>query len=58
VLAGGLHEFIDFLQRYLVAITNRLGVAFFGHPPAVGSEWRGSEAWPPFEAGLQNQSQA
>jgi uncharacterized alpha-E superfamily protein len=58
VLDGGLHEFIDFIQRYLTAITNRLGVAFFGHEPAAGSEWRGSEAWPPFEADLQNQSQA
>jgi len=58
VLDGGLHEFIDFIQRYLAAITNRLGVAFFGHAPAVGLEWRGSEAWPPFEAGLQNQPQA
>jgi len=34
ILATGLHEFVDFLQRYLVEVTNRLSVSFFGHPPA------------------------
>ncbi|HEX3881221.1 MAG TPA: alpha-E domain-containing protein [Stellaceae bacterium] len=58
VLAGGLHEFIDFIQRYLSALTSRLGVAFFGHDKSEAAVWQGSEAWPPFEPGLQNQSQA
>lgn len=34
ILAGGLHEFLDFLQRYLIEITNRLSAAFFGCAPA------------------------
>jgi uncharacterized alpha-E superfamily protein len=33
VIAGGLHEFIDFIQCYLIAITKRLSAAFFGHRP-------------------------
>ncbi|HWD59969.1 MAG TPA: alpha-E domain-containing protein [Stellaceae bacterium] len=62
VLAGGLHEFIDFIQRYLIAITDRLGAAFFGHPPVENSAWQDAELWPPYTAapgdGLQIQSQA
>jgi len=33
ILDQGLHEFIDFLQRYLSEITNRLSTAFFGQSP-------------------------
>ena len=33
VIAGGLHEFIDFIQRYLIAITIRLSTGFFAHEP-------------------------
>jgi uncharacterized alpha-E superfamily protein len=58
ILKGGLHEFIDFVQRYLIAITNRLGAAFFGHPPVTEPEWGNAETWPPFAADLQTQSQA
>jgi uncharacterized alpha-E superfamily protein len=36
ILASGLHEFIDFLQRYLIVVTVRLSAAFFGHG-AVGT---------------------
>jgi uncharacterized alpha-E superfamily protein len=61
VLAGGLHEFIDFIQRYLIAITDRLGAAFFGHPPVEKAAWQNTELWPPFAApssgDLQTQSQ-
>ena len=32
ILGSGLQEFIDFLQRYFIALTNRLSVAFFGKP--------------------------
>jgi uncharacterized alpha-E superfamily protein len=35
ILVGGLHEFIDFVQRWFVDITNRLSAAFFGLPPAA-----------------------
>ena len=35
ILGSGLHEFIDFLQRYFVDITNRLSAAFFGGPPVA-----------------------
>ncbi|HTZ34903.1 MAG TPA: alpha-E domain-containing protein [Stellaceae bacterium] len=61
VLAAGLHEFIDFIQRYLVAITDRLGAAFFGHPPVARAPWQDAELWPPLGPtadGLQIQSQA
>jgi uncharacterized alpha-E superfamily protein len=58
VLAGGLHEFIDFIQGYLIAITDRLGAAFFGHPPVEGKPWEDGEPAPPAGAGLQIQSQA
>jgi uncharacterized alpha-E superfamily protein len=62
VLAGGLHEFIDFIQRYLIAITDRLGAAFFAHPPVEKAVWQNTDLWPPFAptaAGdLQIQSQA
>jgi uncharacterized alpha-E superfamily protein len=57
VLSDGLHEFIDFIQRYLISITDRLGAAFFGHPPASAAEWQGAELWPPFAGDLQIQSQ-
>jgi uncharacterized alpha-E superfamily protein len=62
VLASGLHEFIDFVQRYLTAITDRLGAAFFGHPPVEKAAWQETELWPPLTpnaaGGLQIQSQA
>ncbi|HTQ34768.1 MAG TPA: alpha-E domain-containing protein [Stellaceae bacterium] len=62
VLTGGLHEFIDFVQRYLMAITDRLGAAFFGHPPVERAAWQHEELWPPLvpasPGGLQIQSQA
>jgi uncharacterized alpha-E superfamily protein len=58
VLAGGLHEFIDFIQRYLIAITDRLGAAFFGHPPIEDAAWEDAELPPPAGVGLQIQSQA
>jgi uncharacterized alpha-E superfamily protein len=62
VLAGGLHEFIDFIQRYLFVITERLGAAFFGHPPVEKAAWQDAETWPPFTPSppdsLQIQSQA
>jgi len=58
VLATGLHEFIDFIQRYLMAITDRLGVAFFGHPAIEKPAWKGAEVWPPYAADLQTQTQA
>jgi len=58
VLASGLHEFIDFIQRYLNAITERLGAAFFGHPPVETPAWPDADQWPPFAADLQTQAQA
>jgi uncharacterized alpha-E superfamily protein len=58
VLSSGLHEFIDFVQRYLSAITDRLGAAFFGHPPVERPAWQDAELWPPFAADLQTQAQA
>jgi hypothetical protein len=31
VLEAGLHEFLDQLQRHLIALTDELGGAVFGH---------------------------
>ena len=31
VLGGGLHEFLDWVQLQLIAITDDLGLSFFGH---------------------------
>ena len=47
ILAGGLHEFIDFLQSYLIAITSRFSSAFFGHRPASSGDPQPTDtAWP------------
>jgi len=46
ILAGGLHEFLDFLQGYLIVITDRLSAAFFGHKPAGQSQQGSGAAWP------------
>jgi len=46
ILAGGLHEFLDFLQGYLIVITNRLSAAFFGHKPASQSQQASGAVWP------------
>jgi uncharacterized alpha-E superfamily protein len=37
VLSRGLHEFLDLVQRRLIAFTEGLSVAFFGERPAVGA---------------------
>jgi uncharacterized alpha-E superfamily protein len=47
IISGGLHEFIDFIQRYLIAITNRLSAAFFGHPPEAERGERAHRDFPP-----------
>jgi uncharacterized alpha-E superfamily protein len=36
VIAGGLHEFLDRVQRELIAATDDLAAAFFGGEPAAG----------------------
>ena len=46
ILAGGLHEFLDFLQGYLIVITDRLSAAFFGHKPTGESRQAADAAWP------------
>lgn len=46
ILAGGLHEFLDFLQDYLIAITDRLSAAFFAHQPASDGSRTADPAWP------------
>ena len=33
ILAQGLHEFLDMIQRRLIAITRDLSTSFFGTPP-------------------------
>jgi len=45
ILDDGLHEFIDFLQCYLIEITSWLSAAFFGHrPEAVAAAFGASVA--------------
>ena len=56
VIAGGLHEFIDFLQRYLIAITIRLSAAFFGHQPEADPSDAAHGDFPPFGSPSQMQT--
>ena len=46
ILAGGLHEFLDFLQDYLIAITDRVSAAFFARRPVSGGPNSAAAAWP------------
>ena len=46
ILASGLHEFIDFLQGYLIVITDRLSAAFFGHKPTGQTQQASDAVWP------------
>ena len=46
ILAGGLHEFLDFLQDYLIAITDRVSAAFFARRPVSGGPNPAAAAWP------------
>lgn len=46
LLDAGLHEFIDFLQRYLIAVTSRLSAAFFGQRSAAQSQGATEICWP------------
>jgi uncharacterized alpha-E superfamily protein len=46
ILAAGLHEFIDFLQRYLIVITDRLTADFFGRRAEVDDERPAALGWP------------
>jgi uncharacterized alpha-E superfamily protein len=57
ILEAGLHDFIDFVQRQLVAITLRLSAAFFGHRPAEDWERWNQPAWAEPPASRQTQSQ-
>jgi hypothetical protein len=45
ILEAGLHDFIDFVRRQLVAITLRLSTAFFGHRPAEDWERWNQRGW-------------
>jgi uncharacterized alpha-E superfamily protein len=56
VISAGLHEFIDFLQGYLSAITDRLSAAFFGHPRHSESSDAVLGARPPLAPPRQMQS--
>ena len=56
VIAGGLHEFIDFIQRYLIAITIRLSTAFFGHEPEAEGAEQGYLGFPPVAYSSQMQT--
>lgn len=46
ILEAGLHEFIDFLQHYLITVTNRLSVAFFGRNGAAQTRTDANLGWP------------
>ncbi len=57
ILSGGLHEFIDFVQRQLIAITIRLSAAFFAQQPMTDDERYSYEEWTLPIASVQTQSQ-
>ena len=56
VIAEGLHEFIDFIQRYLIAVTDRLSAAFFGHEPGTQDGRRAYGDFPPLAYSSQMQT--
>ena len=58
VIAGGLHQFIDFLQRFLIAITVRLSAAFFGHAPEPNAASRSYGDFPSVLYSSQTQTQS
>ena len=35
ILRSGLHEFLDSIQRQLMAVTRELSIAFFGYTPGA-----------------------
>jgi uncharacterized alpha-E superfamily protein len=43
ILSEGLHEFLDLIQRQLIAVTRDLSIAFFGYSPA-GEQTQASAA--------------
>jgi uncharacterized alpha-E superfamily protein len=57
IIAGGLHEFIDFIQRYLIAVTIRLSAAFFGHEPEADAVEKAYADFPPVAYSSQTQTQ-
>jgi uncharacterized alpha-E superfamily protein len=38
ILSQGLHEFLDIIQRQLIAVSRDLSVAFFGYQPSASQE--------------------
>jgi uncharacterized alpha-E superfamily protein len=55
VLKKGLHQFLDVIQRQLIAVTDDLAGTFFGHGPAQGQSQSQSQSGP---SGSQSQSQS
>ena len=58
VIAGGLHEFIDFLQRYLIAITVRLRRRFSAMCPRRTPRSAAMRDFPPVAYSSQTQTQS
>jgi uncharacterized alpha-E superfamily protein len=46
ILDAGLHDFLDFLQTYLIVVTERLSAAFFGQPPVPADAQQPDARWP------------
>ncbi len=46
IIDSGLHEFLDFVQHYLIIVTDRLSAAFFGHPHVAEGEPASDSGWP------------
>ncbi len=58
ILGQGLHEFLDIIQRYLVAITRDLSSSFFGTGPAQVPRQSQSQSQSQGQSGHQSQSQS
>ncbi len=55
ILEKGLHEFLDMLQRQLIAVSDDLANTFFGHRPAQSQNQSQSQSG---SSGSQSQSQS
>ena len=44
ILGRGLHDYIDLIQRHLIAITNHLRMDFFGHLPETEADEQAAQS--------------
>jgi len=58
ILSQGLHEFLDIIQRHLIAVTRDLSASFFGAQPAQSQSQSQSQSSGQGQSQRQSQSQS